>query len=284
MQKINNLSFGRILLYIVITIWAVIALIPLFWLFVSALTPNSVMVKMPPAISFSNLSLENFIRLFGKDPDYNVYAPIGRWFLNTLLIASLVTIFNLFFDTLAGYTFAKRSFPGKNIIFWIILSTMMIPGQVILVPRFIMIMRMGLIDNYGAILYPSIAGVFGIFMMKQYIQTLPSNLEDAARIDGCSEFGIFWRIILPLTKPALAVLGILVFMGQWKNFVWPMVVINTTEKLLLEPGLATLQQQYTTDYGVLMAGAAFSAVPMILIFFFFQKYFIKGLTIGSVKG
>jgi len=210
--------------------------------------------------------------------------PLFLWFRNTLLVASVVTAYNVFFDTLAGYVFAKRSFPGKSMIFWIIISTMMIPGQVTLVPLFLMTMRLGLIDTHVGVIAPALAGVFGIFLMRQYIQTLPTALEDAARIDGCSEFGIFWRVILPLCRPSMAVLAILTFMAQWNNFLWPMVVINTVRKSLLQPGLATLQQQYTTDYGLLMAGAALSAIPMIIVFFSFQKHFVKGLTLGGIKG
>lgn len=285
MRNLKHKTWKTYFGYGVLLLWAGMSLLPLFWMFVSAFTPSSTLMRVPPEINIQNFSLHNFLRLLGIHPDYPfVGAPIFNWFANTLVVAAVVTAYNVFFDTLAGYTFAKRSFPGRTLIFWIILSTMMIPGQVTLVPLFIMTMQFGLIDSHLGVIMPGLAGVFGIFLMKQFIQTLPSALEDAARIDGCSEFGIFWRVILPLCKPSMAVLSILTFMAQWNNFLWPMVVINTVSKNLLQPGLATLQQQYTTDYGLLMAGAALSAVPMIVVFFSFQKFFIKGLTLGGVKG
>ncbi|MCK4598070.1 carbohydrate ABC transporter permease [bacterium] len=232
---------------------------------------------MPPKISLSLLSLVNFVNLFER-------GQIFRWFFNSFYIACFVTMFNLFFSSLAGYTLAKKIFPGRKAIFWMIISTMMIPGQVTLVPVFIMMTNFGLLDTHAALILPQVVSVFSIFLMKQYIQTLPSELEDAARIDGCSEFGVFWRIILPLCRPVLAVLGIFVFVANWNNFLWPLIMLNTPSKFTMQVGLATLQEQFATDYGILMAGAAFAAVPMIIMFLSLQRHFIKGLTIGGVKG
>ncbi|MDI7248075.1 MAG: carbohydrate ABC transporter permease [Bacillota bacterium] len=267
---------GAILVMTFVTAWAVVSLVPLVWLFTTALTPSSALLRIPPDVSVRNFSLDNFKLLQERAP------LLPRWFLNTVLVASAVTVFNLFFDTLAGYTFAKLQFPGRDIIFWTILCTMMIPGQVTLVPMFMIVKALHWYDSYFAILIPAMAGVFGIFLMKQYIQTLPSEIEDAARVDGCSEFGIWWRIILPLCKPGMAVLGIFVFMAEWKAFMWPLIVLKTESKFMLEQGLATLQQQFFTDYGLLMSGAAFSALPMILVFFVFQRYLMEGWSVGGV--
>ena len=263
--------------YLMLIFWAVLSFIPLTWLFITAFTPQDFIVRMPPKINLTLMSLENFINLFER-------GQIFRWFFNSFYIACFVTVFNLFFSSLAGYTLAKKLFPGRQAIFWMIISTMMIPGQVTLVPIFIMMTKMRLLDTHAALILPQVVSVFSIFLMKQYIQTLPSELEDAARIDGCSEFSVFWRIILPLCRPVLAVLGIFIFVTNWNNFLWPLIMLNTPAKFTMQVGLATLQEQFTTDYGVLMAGAAFAAVPMIAIFLAFQKHFIKGLTIGGVKG
>jgi multiple sugar transport system permease protein len=263
--------------YFMLIFWAVLSFIPLTWLFITAFTPQDFIVRMPPKINLTLMSLENFVNLFER-------GQIFRWFFNSFYIACFVTVFNLFFSSLAGYTLAKKMFPGRQAIFWMIISTMMIPGQVTLVPIFIMMTKMRLLDTHAALILPQVVSVFSIFLMKQYIQTLPSELEDAARIDGCSEFSVFWRIILPLCRPVLAVLGIFVFVTNWNNFLWPLIMLNTPSKFTIQVGLATLQEQFTTDYGVLMAGAAFAAVPMIAIFLAFQKHFIKGLTIGGVKG
>jgi multiple sugar transport system permease protein len=263
--------------YLVLIFWAVLSLLPLTWLFITAFTPQDFIVRMPPKINLSLMSLENFINLFER-------GQVFRWFFNSFYIACFVTCFNLFFSSLAGYTLAKKIFPGRRAIFWMIICTMMIPGQVTLVPVFIMMTKFGLLDTHAALILPQIVSVFSIFLMKQYIQTLPSELEDAARIDGCSEFSVFWRIILPLCRPVLAVLGIFVFVANWNNFLWPLIMLNSPAKFTIQVGLATLQEQFTTDYGILMAGAAFAAVPMIIVFLSFQKHFIKGLTIGGVKG
>ena len=263
--------------YVMLIFWAVLSFIPLTWLFITAFTPQDFIVRMPPKISLTLMSLENFINLFER-------GQIFRWFFNSFYIACFVTVFNLFFSSLAGYTLAKKMFPGRRAIFWMIISTMMIPGQVTLVPVFIMMTKMRLLDTHAALILPQVVSVFSIFLMKQYIQTLPSELEDAARIDGCSEFSVFWRIILPLCRPVLAVLGIFIFVTNWNNFLWPLIMLNTPAKFTMQVGLATLQEQFATDYGILMAGAAFAAVPMIVVFLAFQKHFIKGLTIGGVKG
>lgn len=263
--------------YLVLIFWAILSFIPLTWLFITAFTPQDFIVRMPPKISLSLLSLVNFVNLFER-------GQIFRWFFNSFYIACFVTMFNLFFSSLAGYTLAKKIFPGRKAIFWMIISTMMIPGQVTLVPVFIMMTNFGLLDTHAALILPQVVSVFSIFLMKQYIQTLPSELEDAARIDGCSEFGVFWRIILPLCRPVLAVLGIFVFVANWNNFLWPLIMLNTPSKFTMQVGLATLQEQFATDYGILMAGAAFAAVPMIIMFLSLQRHFIKGLTIGGVKG
>jgi len=270
-------KIGGSVAYVILTFWAILSFIPLTWLFITAFTPQDFIVRMPPKINISLLSLGNFINLFER-------GQIFRWFFNSFYIACLVTSFNLFFSSLAGYTLAKKVFPGRNAIFWMIISTMMIPGQVTLVPVFIMMTNFKLLDTHAALILPQIVSVFSIFLMKQYIQTLPSELEDAARIDGCSEFSVFWRIILPLCRPVLAVLGIFVFVANWNNFLWPLIMLNTPGKFTIQVGLATLQEQFATDYGILMAGAAFAAVPMIIVFLSFQKHFIKGLTIGGVKG
>ncbi|MCX7919038.1 MAG: carbohydrate ABC transporter permease [bacterium] len=290
--------------YVVLITWAFVSFVPVIWMFLTAFTQKDLLVKMPPEISLRGFTFDNFVRLYEYSqiplvstgswlaswlPKFLVDMKVGiivRWFLNSLFLACVNTGFNLFFDSLAGYSFAKRRFPGNKFLFWMILSTMMVPGQVTLVPLFLMMINLGLLDSYLALILPSIAGVFGIFLMKQYIQSLPSDLEEAGRIDGCSEFGIFWRIILPLCKPVLAVLGIFIFVGNWNNFLWPLIILKSEKMYTLQVGLAILQQlqEHGVDYGIRMAGAVVAAVPILIVFLFMQKYFIKGLTIGSVKG
>ena len=267
----------RTIAYILLFAWACFTLFPIYWLFVTALSPREAVMVMPPAIIPKVLTWENFQRLFRQ-------APILVWIRNSMITSILVTGWHVLFDTAAGYAFAKREFRGKDFMFWALIASMMIPEQVTLVPVFMMLDRLRLIDKLSAVILPGMAATFGVFLMRQYIQTLPSELEDAARIDGCSEPGIFFRIIMPLSKPAMGVLTIFVFVANWNQFMWPLIVLNSRAKFTLQVGLQTLQSEFFTDYGLLMAGASLSAIPTILLFLFFQRYFTSGLTLGSVKG
>ncbi|WP_324715537.1 carbohydrate ABC transporter permease [Carboxydochorda subterranea] len=261
----------------ILTAYAFLALVPLYWLFATSLIAQNAVLKFPPALFPNPPTLENYARLLKA-------GPIGRWLLNSSVVAATVTFFTVLFDSMAGYGFAKKRFPGRDQIFWTIIAMMIIPGQVTLVPIFIVMSRLGLLNTLYAVVLPALADVFGVFLMRQFILTIPSELEDAARIDGAGAFTIYSRIIVPLAAPALAVLAIFTFMGNWNNFLWPLIVLNDTNKLTLPVGLATLQQENTVDYGLQMAGAALAAVPMIALFLSLQRYFIKGLTLGGVKG
>jgi len=262
---------------VILTLWAVWALLPLFWMISTSFKEVRAAIKIPPEWIPADPTLINYERLFAR-------APAFRWFANSAIVAVAHTLSMLLFCSMAGYAFAKKEFPGKTAIFWTLLSTMMIPGMVLLVPLFLLVSKMGLMNNYGGLILPGLVGAFGVFLMKQFIGTLPNELLDAARIDGASEFGVYSRVILPLSKPALAVLGIFSFMGAWNDFLWPLLITQSKDMRTLAVGLATLQQESMTDFGLLMAGSTFAAVPMIIIFFAFQKHFLKGLTIGALKG
>lgn len=215
--------------------------------------------------------------------------PAGRlilWFENTFVSAMLVTVLSVAFSAMAGYAFAKFPFPGREVMFWLIIATLMIPGQVTIIPLFLLVTQgLGWHDSLWAIVLPQVAAPVGIFLMRQYMRGLPTALEEAARIDGCSEPGIFMRVILPLSKPILAVWAIFTFIGAWKAFLWPLVVTGDQNLYLLEVGLKTLQfNAGPSNVGVVMAAAVLASVPMIMTFFAFQKYLTKGLTIGGVKG
>src|SRR5690606_700121 len=208
------------------------------------------------------------------------------WFENTFVAALMVTVLSVLFSAMAGYAFAKFNFPGREVLFWLIIATIMIPGQVTIIPLFLLVTRgLDWHNNIWAIVLPQVAAPVGIFLMRQYIRGLPTALEEAARIDGCSEPAIFTRVILPLSKPILAVWAIFTFIGAWKAFLWPLVVTSDQNLYLLEVGLKTLQfNAGPRNIGVVMAAALLASVPMIMTFFAFQKYLTKGLTIGGVKG
>lgn len=264
--------------WLALIVIAIVALFPMYWLFVMAVTPLGTIAPTEPALFPNPFSLANLNRLLSGAKDY------GRWAVNSMLIASVVTIWHVFFDTLSGYAFAKRNFPLKNVFFWLILSTLMIPSQVTLVPLYVVTRQLGLIDNILAVILPGSAAVFGVFLMRQYIQTLPSELEDAARIDGCSEIQVFTNVILPLCKPAVAALAIFSFVRNWNDFLWPLIVLNKSVNYTLTVGVAGLQGEFSTDYGIIFAGAALAALPMIIFFLAFQRYFLEGVRMGALKG
>lgn len=271
-------TWQRVLAWVVLIATTIIALFPMYWLFISAFTPTKSTINTTPTLFPINPGFDNFIRLFELTENY------GRWVVNSLAVAISITAFHVIFDTMAGYAFAKRRFPGRNVLFWLILSTLMIPDHVTLVPKYIVARETGLLDTLWAIILPGTASVFGIFLMRQYIQTLPGELIDAGRIDGASEPGIFFRIILPLCKPALAALAIFTFVRYWNDFLWPLIVLTDDANFTLPVGVASLQGEFGTDYGVIFAGAALAALPMIIFFLVFQRYFLEGVRMGAVKG
>nr|WP_246350791.1 carbohydrate ABC transporter permease [Deinobacterium chartae] len=185
---------------------------------------------------------------------------------------------------MAGYAFAKIPFAGRTPLFWAYIVAMMLPFQVILVPLFIMSSKLGMIDSYAGLILPALASPYSVFLMKQFIQTLPSELIDAARVDGAHEFKIFWSIILPLIKPGLAFLGIITFIAQWNSFLWPLIITRSAEMRTLQVGLVLLREEVPLSYGLHMAGAVLAALPIIAVFFASQKYFLRGVTVGAVKG
>lgn len=264
---------------------ALLLLVPMAWMFLSAFTPNPLLQDTPPHISWSNLALDNYQRLLERAP------YIARWVWNTVYISITITAIQLLLACLGGYVFARMRFRGRGALFALLIASMMLPYQALVIPLYIVIgpwarrlLGVDLIDSHWAVILPGLVSPLGIFLMRQYISTLPGDLSDAARIDGCSEFAIWWRVILPLCKPVLAAWGILIFTWQWKNFFWPFIVLGTEKLFTLEVGLATLQQQNVTDHGLVMAGATISAVPMILVFLLFQRQIVRGLTFGTLKG
>ncbi len=274
----RRVRVGTIGLWVVLVITTLISLYPLYGMYVTALTPTFDTVKTPPDLLPIHASLENFQRLLLKSRDY----PL--WFANSLLITITITGFHVLFDTMAGYAFAKKQFPGRDILFAVLLATLMIPPQVTLVPLYIVTRNLGLLNNPLAVILPGTARVLGIFLMRQYIRTLPNELEEAARIDGASEIGIFRHVILPLSAPAMGALAIFTFVFYWNDFIWPLIVLQRSPNFTLPVGVASLQGEFGTDYGVIFAGAALAALPIVVFFMIFQRYFLEGVRLGAVKG
>lgn len=277
-SPIRRIKAERVLTLVVLVLAAIVSLFPLYWLIVMALTPIGVIPPSEPSLYPNPFSLSNITRLLTSAKDY------GQWALNSIVIALTVTTWHIIFDTASGYAFARRNFPLKNFFFWLILSTLMIPSQVTLVPLYVVTRQLGLIDTLLAVILPGSAAVFGVFLMRQYMQTLPRELEDAARVDGCGEFRMFWEIILPLCAPAIAAMAIFSFVRNWNDFLWPLIVLQKARNYTLTVGVAGLQGEFSTDYGIIFAGAALAAIPMIVFFLAFQKYFLEGVRMGALKG
>jgi multiple sugar transport system permease protein len=271
----KRLSVGT---WIALVITAIISLWPLYWLLVSAVTPTFYTMKPTPDLLPVHFSLENFQRLLSDAKYY------WNWMGNSLVVALSITLFHIFFDTLAGYAFAKKRFPGRTIIFWALIATMMVPAYVTVIPLYLISHDLHLLNTLWAIILPGMASAFGIFLMRQYIQTLPTELLDAARIDGCSEWGIFMRVVLPLCKPAIGALAIFTFVQHWNDFFWPLIAMTSTSSYTLTVGVASLQGEFTTDFGIIFAGATLAALPMIMFFFIFQRSFLEGVRMGALKG
>ncbi len=267
----------RALLYIFLTAGAFAMVAPLIWMILSAFKTQAEITRIPPTWIPENFTWANFQRIF-------TVMPFGRFYLNSVFVAVVVTLSTLFFCSLGGYVFAKYQFPGRDFIFLALLSTMMIPFVVRMIPLYIIIYKFGWVDTYMGLISPALMSAFGIFLMRQFMQSIPSELMDAARIDGCSEFAIFWRIMLPLCGPVLASLGIFSFMWNWDSFLWPLVVTNSLRVRTLPVGLASFTGQYSTDYGATMAAAFISVLPVLIVFFAMQRHFIEGITLTGLKG
>ncbi|MCI3918831.1 carbohydrate ABC transporter permease [Paenibacillus sp. TRM 82003] len=259
-------------------VWVVITVIPLYWMFIGSFQDSAASASFKPQMLPKVWSIAPYERFFGK-------TQALRWLFNSFLVSSILTVTNVFLASLSGYAFAKLKFPGRDGIFWVLLMTMMIPAQVTLIPLYILVINVFDLGNtYTAIVLPTLVSVGNIFLMKQYMSTLPSSLIAAARIDACSEFGIFWRVILPMAKPGLAVLAIFTFVTSWNDFFWPLLVTSSDSMRTIQIGLASFVFSESTDFGAIMAGATIGALPMIILFFSLQKYFLQGITIGAVKG
>jgi len=211
-------------------------------------------------------------------------APFGRYFFNSLFVGGSITFLTLLFCTLAGFGFAKYNFWGRNILFIAILSTMMIPFQVIMVPLYIIVRELGWLNNYSGLIIPGAISAFGVFMMRQFILTIPDELLDAARIDGASELGIFWWVVLPLCKAPMAALAIVTFLGSWNNLLWPLIVVSRVELRTVALGLAEFQTVYGTAYHHLMAAATVATLPILILFAFLQRHFVRGIVLTGMKG
>jgi multiple sugar transport system permease protein len=262
---------------------AVVALLmaaPVIWMFVTSLKPESDVLSLPPRWIPKTTSLENYQSLFTKAEEF----PVTRWFFNSVGIAFTVTFLVLLISSMAAFAFSRIQFKGRDSLFLFVVATMIIPGQVTLIPVFLIVTKLGLFNTYGGVILPGLASAFGVFLLRQFFLTIPEELEEAAFLDGAGLWTIYCRVILPLSKPALATLAIFTFMGSWNDFVWPLIVTNDIEMRTLPVGLSIFQGRYNLEYGITMAAAVLTTLPMIVMFLIFQKRITEGIALTGLKG
>ena len=265
-----------LLLHAVLAVGALITLFPLYWMLSASLMPRGEASAIPPALVPSRLTLEHYRALF-------VRLDIGRNFLNSILIAGAVTAVSTFLNALAGWSFAKLRFRGRDRLFSWLLAAMVIPAQVAMLPLFLLLRTLGLVNSMAGVVIPAAASLFGIFLVRQYALSVPDELLDAARVDGAGELRIFWSIGLPLCRPALVTLALFTFIGTWSDFMWPLVVLSDERKYTLPVALAGLIGEHAPDVELMMAGAVVTVLPVLLLFLSLQRVYIAGITMGSVK-
>ncbi|WP_026673362.1 carbohydrate ABC transporter permease [Alkalihalobacterium bogoriense] len=259
---------------------AFVALFPLFTLILSSFRPATDLMRNGISLVFdpNTLTLNNYIYIFNEAGVY------WKWFGNSVWISMVIVVLSLLFSSMVGYALAVYDFKGKNFFFLLVLVILMIPFEILMLPLFQLMIKLKLVDTYSAVILPAIVAPIAVFFFRQYALGLPKELMDAARIDGCTEYGIFFRIMLPLMGPSLAAMAILQGLNSWNNFLWPLVVLRSNDMFTLPIGLATLLTPYGNNYDILLAGSVMTIVPIVILFIFFQRYFVAGLTVGGVKG
>lgn len=270
----SQMSF-KVFIGVMLAVLGMLTFFPFLWMIFSSLKTNAEISQMVPTLLPKNPTLNNFKELFER-------LNFGIYLKNTLIV-TLFSFLGLFLNAMAGYGFSKYDFKGKHGLFLLVLATMMIPGQVTMIPVYLILNSVGLTNTLMGIVLPGLAGAFGIFLFRQFMSTISDELLEAARLDGANEWYIFFRIVLPLTRPILAVQGILTFIGGWNSFLWPLIIANDEKYYTLSVGLQLLQGQHGTDYSLQMAGATFMVVPILIVFMIFQKYILQGFNVSGIK-
>ncbi|HEX2864432.1 MAG TPA: carbohydrate ABC transporter permease [Deinococcales bacterium] len=277
-KKRAKVGPGLFLGYVLLVLGAIGTIAPFYFMFVFATHTRTTIFNLPPPVWFGQHFLDNYAILIGR-------IPFWRQLWNSFYLASVATVTAMFFCALGGYGFAMYNFKGRNVLFTLLMATMLIPGLLNLVPFYLVMQALGWINQPRALWVPGMAGAMGIFLMRQYIgSAIPRELVEAARIDGASEFGIFLRIILPLSGPAMSTLGLITFIGSWNNFTGPLIIFRSAETYTVQLGLRSMQGMGNTEWGALMAGTALAVIPLLLIFTAASRQLIEGLTAGSMKG
>jgi len=268
----------NVLWYIVLCLVALVTIFPFVWVFFTSLKgPNDAIYSVPPQIIPRDPTFANYLRVWNQ-------LPILNYFLNSIIVSIFTVVLNLFFTSLAAYPFAKMNFPGREVIFYLLLATFIVPPQLTYIPSFVLAVNFfHYYDTLLALIFPSLATVFNIFLLRQAFRTVPNDLIDAARIDGAGELRIWWSILLPIIRPSLATVAIITFVNSWNDFFWPSLMLHTPSRMTLQVGLVALQGMFTSDTRGMAAGVVMTVIPILVVFITLQRQFVRGLT-GAVKG
>ncbi|QNK59248.1 carbohydrate ABC transporter permease [Paenibacillus sp. PAMC21692] len=272
----NKSNLIVVLLKLLLVIVAALFLFPFYWMISSSFKEMSIAFQIPPQFYPHHPTLNNYIKLL----DTNA----AKWFLNSVFVSACTTLAVVFITSMAAYSLAKINFRAGKFIFSIFVGSMTIPGAALLIPQFKIAIELNLINTYLGLIVPAIAAPYMIFLLRQFMKTVPQEVLESAKMDGCSEPGIYYRIMLPLSTPGLAAIAIFTFVQSWNDYIWQLLIIKNTEMMTLPLGVATLIDAEAVDWGLIMAGAVVTSLPVVLIFISFQKYFVQGLTVGAVKG
>jgi multiple sugar transport system permease protein len=267
----------KIVLYVSLIVTAAITMSPIIWMVSVSLMPAGESSTYPPPFLPQEISFEHYNNLFER-------LNLARYMLNSTIIAVSVTFLSLIINSMAGFAFAKYRFRGRDRLFRVLIAGLVIPAQVTMLPLFLMLNKMGFINSYIGVMIPGMASIFGIFLMRQYMLSIPDSLIDAARIDGASDFRLYWKLIIPLCKPIFVTLAIFTFMGTWNDFLWPLIVMTDDTMYTLPVALANLMGEHAQDTELMMAGSVLTILPVMIVFMVLQKYYIRGIMMGSVKG
>ncbi|MEH2116778.1 carbohydrate ABC transporter permease [Nostoc sp.] len=278
MTNISGLSWLKVLLYVLLTLYAIVTLIPFLWALSASFKPLTEIVSGEPNFLPKNFTFDNYRQIFLQEPLF------WRWLLNSVVIAVSVTLLNLLLNSMAGYALARLRFVGKRFWFFLILAVLAVPAQITLIPTFLILKAIGWLNSYQGMIVPSMVNATFIFMMRQFFVNFPKELEEAAQLDGLNTFGIFRHIVLPLAKPALAAQAVFVFMGSWNNFLLPIVILFDPEMFTLPLGLNTFKGQYISYWNYIMAASMVFTLPALGIYAFFNRYFIQSVTFTGGKG
>jgi multiple sugar transport system permease protein len=268
---------GKVAAYLLLSLGAIVMIAPFLWMLSTAFKDPSTAFDYPPSWIPRPFTFENFREVW-------TIVPFGRYLLNSIFVSVCITFGEVLTSALAAYAFARLRFPGRDALFMMYLSTLMIPGQVTIIPNFVLMRWFGWINTYEGLIIPTAFTALGTFLLRQYFLSIPRELEEAARVDGAGYFEVWWRIIMPLAAPALATLGVFSFMGAWNSFLWPFIMINSSEMRTLTVALRSFQTEYGTEWGLMMAGSLIAMLPMLLIFLAAQRYFVRGIATTGFGG